>query len=163
MCRDMSPTASLKRTSAPRSIIQIPSQITRFGVLRSTRRRFDRRTSPVMAGIVKFAGTHHARCWMNGRDEFLHVACGTSCGILCIFPTCLHRTRWNLCVEILLTKPPPSVYEILLWQTENAICYNTTRPLDLNLVIQTDFRARDNGVVSVHFPPFDLPCFFLGG
>lgn len=62
-----------------------------------------------------------------------------------------------------IKKPPPSVYEILLWQTENAICYNATRPLDLNLVIQADFRVRHNGVVSVHFPPFDLPCFFLGG
>ena len=79
-----------------------------------------------------------------------------------IFPTYLHRPRKHdveVMCRILLNKSPPSVYEISLWQTENAICYNPTRPLDLNLVTQTDFRVRDNGVVPVHFPPFDFPCF----
>lgn len=125
-------------------------------------RRFCQGRSPFMAGSSNVFSPLNLSSSRAAYNIRMFVSCFEYYSPF--FPptdTAQRILTWKSCVEFFIKKSPPSVYEILLWQSENAICYNATRPLDLNLVIQTDFRVRDNGVVSVHFPPFDLPCFFL--
>ena len=75
-----------------------------------------------------------------GRDRQIcrhppRPCCGMSAEFCVFFPLFTPRKEnltWKSCVEFFIKKITTSVYEILLWQTENAICYDATRPLDLN-------------------------------